>query len=94
MAARVIQRKRMTVRWILGHLQLSDAHNAQRRTNIMRNDEVDGLAKLATTLPPPLYTPTFPCSISLGRTEAPTRPSGGSQHSARTRPVRRFSWVT
>ena len=72
MAARAIQRKSITVRWIPGHCQPSDARNAQQCTDIMRNDEVDRLAKLASTLPLLLYTPTFPSSISLGGTEAPT----------------------
>ena len=72
MAAQVVQRKSITVRWIPGHRQLSDARHAQQDTDIIRNNEVDRLAKLATTLPLPLYTPTFPSSISLGGTEAPT----------------------
>ena len=38
----------------------------------MRNNEVDRLAKLATTPPLPLYTPTFLSGISLRGTEAPT----------------------
>ena len=72
MAAQVIQRKSITVRWIPGHHQLFDASIAQHRIDILRNIEVDRLAKLATTLPFQLYTPTFPSSISLGGTEAPT----------------------
>ena len=39
------------MRWIPGHRQLSDARDAQQRTNILRNNEVDWLAKLATTYP-------------------------------------------
>ena len=55
-----------------GHRQLSDARNAQQHTDIMRNNEVDRLAKLATTPPLPIWTPGSPASISLGGTAAPT----------------------
>ena len=72
MAAHIIQRKSITVRWIPGHRQLSDARDEQQHTDTLRNNEVDRLAKLATTLPLPLFTPTSPSSISLGGTEAPT----------------------
>ena len=71
MAAHVIQ-KSITVRWIPSHCQLSDARDAQQQVDILRNNEVDRLAKLATTLPLTLFTPTSPSSISLGGTEAPT----------------------
>ena len=60
------------MRSIPGHCQVSDARNAQQRVDILRHNEVDRLAKLATTLPLPLFTPTSPSSISLGGTEAPT----------------------
>ena len=72
MAARVIHQKPIAVRWIPGHRQLSDARDAHQHTNIMRNNEVDRLAKLATTLPLPIFTPTSPASISVGGTKAPT----------------------
>ena len=72
MAAYVIHQKSIAVRWIPGHRQLSDTRDAQQRVDILRNNEVDRLAKLATTLPLPLNAPTSPSSISLGGTKAPT----------------------
>ena len=74
MAARVIQRKSITVRWNPGHRQLSDARDAQQCADILRNNEVDRLAKLATTLPLLIFTPTFPSSISLGGTAVSISP--------------------
>ena len=72
MAAHIIQRKSIAVRWIPGHRQLSDARDAEQHTDILRNNEVDRLAKLATTLGLPIFTPTSPSSICLGGTEATT----------------------
>ena len=60
------------MRWTPRHRQLSDTRNVQQRADNMRHNEVDRLAKLATTLPLLLYTPTSPSSISMGGTEAPT----------------------
>ena len=72
MAAHIIQRKSIAVCWIAGYCQLSDARDAQQHTDILRNHEVERLAKLATTLPLPLFTPTPPSPISLRGTQAPT----------------------
>ena len=71
-AARLIYEKFIAVQWTLGHRRMWDACDAQQRVDFKRNNEVDCLAKLAITLPLPMYTPTLPSSISLGGTTAPT----------------------
>ena len=71
-AAALLRGKQITVRWIPGHRTTSAARDAQELDDIHRNNEVDRLAKLATTLPLPLHTPETPPSISVGGTEAPT----------------------
>ena len=89
MADQVIQRKSITVRWILGHRRLSDARNAQQHAEIMPNHEVGRPAKLATTPLLPLCSLTFPSSIW----EAVKRPHprrSGLLHCAATRPIRGF----
>ena len=64
--------KNIRVRLIPGHRKTSSARDAQELDDIKRNNEVDRLAKLATSLPLPLHNPTGPSSISVGGTEAPT----------------------
>ena len=58
--------KNIRVRWILGHRKTSSARDAQELDDIKHNNEVDRLAKLATSLPLPLHNPTGPSSISVG----------------------------
>ena len=91
MAARDIQRKSIMVRWIPGHCQLSDARNAQQCTDIIRNNEVNRLAKLATTLTPRRSTPRpSPPASPQEALKRPTRPRSGSQHCPNTRPIPGF----
>ena len=61
------------VRLIPGHRQPSDARDAKQRVDMLRNNDVDRIGKLAMTLPQPLFTPTSPSSISVGGTKSPTQ---------------------
>ena len=72
----------------------SSARDAEELDDIQRNNEVDHLAKLATSLPLPIHNPTGPSSISVGGTEAPTP---ASKWIVATRPYqiyRGLHWAT
>ena len=73
--ATVIQSKNIRVRWMLGHREASSARDAQELDDMRRNNEVDRLAMLVTSLPLPLHNPTCPSSISVRGTEARTAAS-------------------
>ena len=86
--------KNIRVRWIPVHRKTSSARDARELDNIQRSNEVDRLAKLATSLPLPIHNPTGPSSISLRGTEAPT---AASKWIAATRPYqvyRGLHWAT
>ena len=59
-----LREKNIRVRWIPRHRKTSSARDAQELDDIKRNNEVDLLAKLATSLPLPIHNPTGPSSIS------------------------------
>ena len=62
--AALLRGKQITVSWIPAHQTASAAHDAQELDDMHRNNEVDRLAKLATTLPLPLHTPeTLPAVL-------------------------------
>ena len=88
--ATLLRGKQITVRWIPGHRTASAARDAQELDDIHRNNEVDRLAKLATTLPLPLHTPQTPPSISVGGTQAPTP---ASKWIAAVRPYAKYEGV-
>ena len=67
--ARAIQSK---IIGIPGHRKASSERDAEELDDFRRNNEVDHLAKLATSLPLSLHNSTCPSSISIGGTEAPT----------------------
>ena len=86
--------KNIRVRWIPRHRKTSSARDAQELDDIQRNNEVDLLAKLATSLPLPIHNPTGPSSISVGGTVAP---NPASKWIAATRPYqvyRGLHWAT
>ena len=85
--ATAIQSKSIRVRLIPGLREASSARGAQELDDIRQNNEVDCLAKLATSLPLPLNHPTCPSSISVGGTEAPTP---GSKLVAAARPCQTY----
>ena len=70
--ADALKEKKVTLKWILGHRQLSQAQNATEREEIRPNNEVDRLAKQGTRLPLEEVTPTQPYSIVIDGAEAPT----------------------
>ena len=54
------QNKPLRSRWVPSHRDIATAKTKEERIEIKRNDEVDRLAKMATGLPLPEYTPTHP----------------------------------
>ena len=92
-AAALLRDKQIMVSWIPWHRTAFAARDAQE-LDIHRNNEVDRLAKLATTLPLPLHTREIPPSISVGGTEAPTL---ASKWIAAVRPYTKYEglhWAT
>ena len=58
--------------WIPSHHELSDATSLEDQEAILRNNEVDKWAKLATALPLPPCEPTHPSVIVICGGVAPT----------------------
>ena len=67
------QNKPLQSRWVPSHRDIAKAKTKEERTEIKRNDEVDRLAKMATGLPLPEYTPTHPGDIAVNGGPAPTQ---------------------
>ena len=65
------QNKPLHSRWVPSHRDIAKAKTKEERTDIKRNDEVDRLAKMATGLPLPEYTPTHPGDIAVNAGLAP-----------------------
>ena len=65
------QNKPLRSRWVPSHRDIAKVKTKEERTDIKRNDEV-GLAKIATGLPLPEYTPTHPGDIAVNGGPAPT----------------------
>ena len=89
-----VRGKNIRVRWTPAYRKTSSPRDAREWDDIKRNNEVDRVAKLATSLPLPVHNPTSPSSISLGGTEAPTP---ASKWIAATRPYetyRGLHWAT
>ena len=70
--ADLAQKKKSTFRWVRGHREEHHAADDKDLADIRENNEVDRLAKLATSLPIPDAQPTAPHSIHLAGAEAPT----------------------
>ena len=59
------QNKPLRLRWVPSHRDIGKAKTKEERTEIKHNDEVDRLAKMATGLLLPGYTPTHPGDIAV-----------------------------
>ena len=66
------QNKPLRSRWVPSHRDFSKAKTKEERTEIKHNDAVDHLAKLASGLLLPEYTPTHPGDIAVNGGPAPT----------------------
>ena len=70
--ANTYQSKTLALQWIPSHRTIIAKCTQAEREEIRRNDEVDELAKMATSLPLPPASPATKASIILRGTEAPT----------------------
>ena len=64
--------KPLRSRWVPSQRDIAKAKTKEGRIEIKRNDEVGRLAKMATGLPLPEYTPTHPGDIAVNGSPAPT----------------------
>ena len=64
--------KPLRSRWVPSHRDIAKAKSKEQRTEIERNDEVNCVAKMATGLLLPQYTPTHPGDIAVNEGPAPT----------------------
>ena len=65
------QYKPLRSRWVPSHRYTAKAKAKEERTDIRRNDEGDGLAKMATGLPLLEYTPTHLGDIAVNGVNGP-----------------------
>ena len=66
------QNKPLRLRSVPSHRDIAKAKTKEERSEIKRNNEVDRLAKMATGLPLPEYTPPHPSDIAVNGGPAPT----------------------
>ena len=74
-----IKNKPLRSRWVPSHGDIAKAKAKEERTEIKRNDEVERLAKMATGLPLPEYTPTHPGDIAVNGGPAPQQKNGSKR---------------
>ena len=65
--------KPLRSRWVPSYKDIAKAKTKEEGTETKSNDEVDRLAKLATGLRLPEYTPTHPSDIAVNGGRAPTQ---------------------
>ena len=68
--------KPLRSRRVPSHKDIANAKTQEERMEIRQNDEVDRLAKIATGLPLPDYTPVHPGDIAVKAPHQPRQKNG------------------